>query len=161
MEDLAREALVSKLLMKEQKKVPERTMKELLNMEKVATAGVTTQESLSKLLWEGLQMASQHDLAVKKARENAYEGQLTTHFQSNLKSKVKDVTVCREKDIKDMMLHPELDKLAAEESKTNRKLSLLIKSMNKSYLVIMLLIFFFRDVPGGQKHGGDKDKSSS
>ena len=124
---LAKEAWVNRLLVKEQKVVHDRTVKDLLATEKVAEAGNKLHETLSELQWDGLQVSGQHDLSIKRARENAYKGQLTASFEATLRNIIKDKKTKREKDEKDAMLHPDLDKVAKEESKTDTKMSLIVK----------------------------------
>ena len=61
------------------------------------------------------------DLTVKEAREAKIEEYLTANFKSALKAASKGKELRREKNRSDKLLHPRLDKLVKEESKTNSK----------------------------------------
>ena len=61
---------------------------------------------------------------VKEAREAKIEEYLTTTFKASLKAATKGKESRREKHREDMLLHPNLDKLVKEESKTNSKVAL-------------------------------------
>ena len=58
---------------------------------------------------------------MKDAREAKIEEYLTTNFKSTLKAASKGKELRREKNREDKLLHPRLDKLVKEESKTNSK----------------------------------------
>ena len=64
------------------------------------------------------------DLAVKESRHQQYEKFLTGDFVSTLKSAVKDRGARRDRDEKNKLFHPELDKLVKEEARTNKKVNI-------------------------------------
>ena len=87
----------------------------------VAMLGQKLQESISDLMWDGLQLYGQTDLVIKEAREAKIEEYVTTSFKSSLHSAAKDRESRRDKNREDKLLHHRLDKLVKEEARTNNK----------------------------------------
>ena len=61
---------------------------------------------------------------VKEAQEAKIVEYLTTTFKGSLKAATEGKESRREKHREDKLLHPNLDKLVKEESKTNSKVAL-------------------------------------
>ena len=76
---------------------------------------------MEELLWDGLQYLGQLDLTIKDAREAKIEEYLTAGFKSTLKAANKDRSVKSARHKKDLLLHPKLDKMVKEESRSNTK----------------------------------------
>ena len=94
---------------------------ELHEADSVACLGQKQQVTLEELLWDGLQYLGQLDLTIKDAREAKIEEYFTAGFKSSLKAANRDRTVKSARHKKDVLLHPKLDKMVKEESRSNTK----------------------------------------
>ena len=89
----------------------------------VAVLGVSLHGALTNLLFDGLQLYAQTDLAIKEAREARVEEYLTPAFKTALKAANKDKSDRTDKHVQDKLLYRDIDKLVKEEAKTNSKVS--------------------------------------
>ena len=89
----------------------------------VAVVGVSLHGALTDLLFDGLQLYAQTDLAIKEAREARVEEYLTPAFKTALKAANKDKSDRTDKHVQDKLLYRDIDKLVKEEAKTNSKVS--------------------------------------
>ena len=91
----------------------------------VAVVGVSLHGALTDLLFDGLQLYAQTDLAIKEAREARVEEYLTPAFKTALKAANRDKSDRTDKHVQDKLLYRDIDKLVKEEAKTNSKVSYL------------------------------------
>ena len=94
---------------------------ELNEADKVACLAQKHQSTLEELLWDGLQYLGQLDLTIKDAREAKIEEYLTAVFKSSLRAANRDRSIKSARHNKDLLLHPKLDKMVKEESRSNTK----------------------------------------
>ena len=94
---------------------------ELNEADKVACLAQKHQSTLEELLWDGLQYLGQLDLTIKDAREAKIEEYLTAGFKSSLRAANRDRSIKSARHKKDLLLHPKLDKMVKEESRSNTK----------------------------------------
>ena len=90
----------------------------------VAGLGRKYHGTSSEMLWDILQLVGQTDLLVREAKEAKMEEYLTPSFKATLKASVKDSETRRSRDTKDAFLHPKLDALVSDASKTDGKVGL-------------------------------------
>jgi hypothetical protein len=122
--DLVKEKLMLEKLVEKQADMYIDTLSDLNSAETMAVIGQKQQESMVDLMWDALQHLGQLDLTIKDAREAKIEEYLTAGFKSSLKAANKDRDTKKERHKKDVLLHPKLDKLVKEESKSDHKVSL-------------------------------------
>ena len=121
--NLVKEKLMLNKLAEAQANMIVSLLGELNEADKVACLAQKHQSTMEELLWDGLQYLGQLDLTIKDAREAKIEEYLTAGFKSTLKAANKDRSVKSARHKKDLLLHPKLDKMVKEESRSNTKVS--------------------------------------
>ena len=81
-----------------------------------------------ELMWDGLQLASQLDIAVNEAREAKCEEYLTADFKAALHASNRNKESRNLRHTQDKLLHHKLNAFVQEESNTDNKLSKVVKA---------------------------------